>query len=1221
MMNGLRFLVLIFVFGMSYCVYGQELNWIYKIGGLNMEYGTAVTIDGEQNVYDATVFTGTPIVNNNLMLSSRGGEDILLRKSSNLGIIQWTRTISSRFQDIAYDVVNDNAGNVYIVGTFEDSLFYQNQFVVKGPSTRVSSFIMKINEDGTRLWTKILESTVAVEARSITATTNAEVIITGHFQGETNFESGQVPITIGSKGGSDIFVLKVNGLTGITSWVKTMGGIDQDYVAQHTRDAQGNILITGEFRQIVDFDPDVPVANQTSKGQSDIFVLKLNNMGTYQWVKTYGSVGIDGGHTLSTDSELNVIVSGRYSESVSFGLLGNQIRTAKGGTDVFLMKMDQSGKTTWINSYGDTSNDAGVSLKTNETGIIFLGGVFRGKVDFDLDPVGMAEELSAGAQDIFVLTLNQDGTLNEHYILGGVANDQLGEIALRFSGDIIQVGGFGAIVDFDPSVSETNIISSGGLDAFMANIYECVNPYIKTLTATKTVVCKGDKVLINIAEGFLNGATQWSWERDSCTALAFSTGTFIEQTITRNINYFVKGSGGCVVNGICKSVAIKAFTDSLNYQSIRLCSGDSLKVGNKVYKTAGVYVDSLTAGPGCDSIVVSEVTVFPRYSRTNQYNICEGDTVRVGSSFYTLPGTYTDTYTSINGCDSLIISQVSIIPITIENQQATICDGKSIRINNVVYDKAGTYIQTSTLPNGCEKQTIIRIAVVQTQFFVTRNLCEGDIYRVGSNVYTKSGVYVDTFLSVNGCDSIIFSDLTFLKSKEVEFNYEICNGSQIKIGNSIYTKTGNYIDTLVRKNGCDSIVFTNIRVINPPAPVTYTYQLCEGSVIKVGNSTYFMNGTYKDTILAVNGCDSIVTSIIIVNPKYYNIDRTICQGDSVVIGNSTYKSSGLYSKTLINRNGCDSTIVLSLKVNNTIRQSYNFSLCPGDSIVTSHRTFKEAGVYLDTLTAKSGCDSILTTTIRLNNKQQILNYELCQGETVTIAGVKYESAGNFSDTLQTVQGCDSVLLISIKYNPTFTRTLVFDLCQGQSVTIGSGTYSNPGTYIEVLKTIKGCDSIINFTVLVVTFVPSFVKSVDTLIAPDLLGASYQWYECINGEPIQILGATKRKHIISKSGSYALGITFLGCTYISSCQTITLSSTDEPVIASISVHPNPVDHVLTVTSEVSAEITIVDIHGRSVYKGRIEAGNNFVNVSDWPVQTYIISLLNKGNGKHIRFVKR
>ena len=69
------------------------------------------------------------------------------------------------------------------------------------------------------------------------------------------------------------------------------------------------------------------------------------------------------------------------------------------------------------------------------------------------------------------------------------------------------------------------------------------------------------------------------------------------------------------------------------------------------YDTTGVYVDTLQAGAGCDSIVTLELTVLPIYMEAVPAEICDGDDFDFNGTLYTEAGTYVDTLTAVNDRD------------------------------------------------------------------------------------------------------------------------------------------------------------------------------------------------------------------------------------------------------------------------------------------------------------------------------------------------------------------------------------------------------------------------------------------------------------------------------------------------------------------------------------------------------------------------------------------
>jgi hypothetical protein len=81
-----------------------------------------------------------------------------------------------------------------------------------------------------------------------------------------------------------------------------------------------------------------------------------------------------------------------------------------------------------------------------------------------------------------------------------------------------------------------------------------------------------------------------------------------------------------------------------------------------VVNIAGVYTSILTSVTGCDSIVKTELTVVASYSVTQNLQICANDSLVVGTSVYNATGTYIDTLLSLGACDSLVTSNLVVYP-------------------------------------------------------------------------------------------------------------------------------------------------------------------------------------------------------------------------------------------------------------------------------------------------------------------------------------------------------------------------------------------------------------------------------------------------------------------------------------------------------------------------------------------------------------------------------
>jgi hypothetical protein len=128
-------------------------------------------------------------------------------------------------------------------------------------------------------------------------------------------------------------------------------------------------------------------------------------------------------------------------------------------------------------------------------------------------------------------------------------------------------------------------------------------------------------------------------------------------------------------------------------------------------------------------------------------------------------------------------------------------------------------------------------------------------------LYTSTGIYKDTLVNVDGCDSIITTNLTLLNSG-VNLNLFACDQYLSPTG-KIYTTSGTYTDTLTNAANCDSII-TQFLTINHTTFNTISPVACKQYLSPTGKF-YSTSGTYIDTLVNANYCDSILTQNLTVN--------------------------------------------------------------------------------------------------------------------------------------------------------------------------------------------------------------------------------------------------------------------------------------------------------------------------------------------------------------------
>lgn len=145
-------------------------------------------------------------------------------------------------------------------------------------------------------------------------------------------------------------------------------------------------------------------------------------------------------------------------------------------------------------------------------------------------------------------------------------------------------------------------------------------------------------------------------------------------------------------------------------------------------------------------------------------------------------------------------------------------------------------------------------------------------------------------------------------------NASICSGAAYVFNGVSYTTGGTYHDTVTTSSGCDSIV-TLILNVGANTAHTINASVCQGA-------SYFFNGvnlntagTYYDTLINSVGCDSIITLHLLVGVTTYGTANvSICQGQTYFFNGFNLSAAGTYLDTLVNSNGCDSILTLNLSL-------------------------------------------------------------------------------------------------------------------------------------------------------------------------------------------------------------------------------------------------------------------------------------------------------------------
>ena len=205
------------------------------------------------------------------------------------------------------------------------------------------------------------------------------------------------------------------------------------------------------------------------------------------------------------------------------------------------------------------------------------------------------------------------------------------------------------------------------------------------------------------------------------------------------------------------------------------------------------------------------------------------------------------------------------------------------------------------------------------------------------------------------------------------------------------------------------------------AETTFEASICEGAAYE-GNGFVIeevKSGTYRRKLQGSNSCDSVATLNLTVLPKQYEIvEKTICQGNYYEFNGVKYYTSTIHSDTLPAANGCDSIVTLYLTVNPIlVGETEEVFLCPDSVYYFSEKypALTEAGIYKDTIQNAQGCDSVISVDIKnVPNEYTLIRAAICDGEVYN-KGVfgGLTKPGDYPSMQKTVYGCDSIVTLHL----------------------------------------------------------------------------------------------------------------------------------------------------------------------------------------------------------------
>jgi hypothetical protein len=523
----------------------------------------------------------------------------------------WAKSLGGSIADNGISKTTDLAGNSFLTGQFNGTSDFDpgsGSFTLTASNSLSDIFIAKLDSSGDFQWAKQIGGIAADVATAITiAPVNGAIYITGYFGGTADFDPGNGVFNLISAGNQDAFILKLDS-AGEFQWAIKLGsgGNDQGLSITAGSLATGNIYVAGKFNGTVDFNPDTAATNLTAIGTSDIFILKLDTAGNFNWARSFTGNGSSDELVLSIaitpDSSASIITTGYFSGTTDFDPGSNSFDLTAASRDIFLSKIDSSGDFIWAQQLGGSGQDQGNDIEIDPAGNIYTTGYFSATCDFD--PGSNTFNLvSNGGTDIYIAKFDSNGNLIRANSMGGSGNDfgSYLTVNLTIAAEIYATGGFQATADFDPGPGIFSVSSAGGLDIFVlktdtAHTLEWVerigssgSEYGLTISSTPSGIVTVNGVYASPSINF--GATTLNNQSITNTDIFIArletqlvTGVATSSTVLSQIIIFPNPSNG----------RITISNPGLKFQQLTITD----LTGKVVYSERMNTIDTITADPG-----------------------------------------------------------------------------------------------------------------------------------------------------------------------------------------------------------------------------------------------------------------------------------------------------------------------------------------------------------------------------------------------------------------------------------------------------------------------------------------------------------------------------------------------------------------------------------------------------------------------------------------------
>lgn len=396
-----------------------DVNWQISLGGSGDDTSYSI----EKTSDNGFIVAGRSNSTDGDVTGNQGDFDYWVVKLNESGELEWEKTYGGTQMDSASEIIQTLDGGYIMIGY---TLSNDGDVTI---NNGISDYwVVKIDSSGNIEWERSYGGSGLDMGQSIDQTDDGGYILAG----QSGSNDGDVS---NNHGNMDYWIVKINS-SGDIEWEKSYGGSNSDGPSKIKQTSDGGYIVTGSSASN---DGDVTGNN----GDFDVWVIKIDEMGTLEWEKSFGGTNADSSQDLQLTSDGGFIISGYFQV------------VAPLDWDYIVLKIDSNGDMVWEKSLGGTNTENAFGIApTGDNGWIVSG--HSNSTDGNVSG-------NHGGYDYWIVKLDENGELDWEQNFGGSGDEQ--------SYGIVQANDGGFVITGQSTSNDIDLTNNnGGVDIWVLKI-------------------------------------------------------------------------------------------------------------------------------------------------------------------------------------------------------------------------------------------------------------------------------------------------------------------------------------------------------------------------------------------------------------------------------------------------------------------------------------------------------------------------------------------------------------------------------------------------------------------------------------------------------------------------------------------------------------------------------------------------------------------------------